>query len=104
MRISWILQRNGGREKDLYDETLHMFLSSEFPVSEVFYSFRIFLAVTEEPEYRGLCVQQGGAKALILLALDGTPDGKLRAAQSLSRIVISINPEIAFPGQRVSNC
>lgn len=41
---------------------------------------------------------------LVNLALDGTPKGKITAAQALSRIAITINPEVAFPGQRVSFC
>ncbi|RXG56928.1 Protein unc-45-like protein B [Armadillidium vulgare] len=34
------------------------------------------------------------------LASDGTEKGKICAAQALARIAITINPEIAFPGQR----
>lgn len=36
------------------------------------------------------------------LALEGTEKGKLTAAQALSRIAITMNPEVAFPGQRVN--
>lgn len=42
-------------------------------------------------------------KALIPLALDGTDIGKTRAGRALAKIAISINPEHAFPGQRVNN-
>ena len=35
------------------------------------------------------------------MALDGTEKGKRKAAQALSRIGISQDPSIAFPGQRV---
>lgn len=35
------------------------------------------------------------------MALDGTNKGKIVAAQALSRLAITINPEVAFPGQRV---
>ena len=40
-------------------------------------------------------------KALIPLALEGTETGKTRAGRALAKIAISINPELAFPGQRV---
>lgn len=63
---------------------------------------RIFNALCEQQENRGLVVQQGGTKALLSLALDGTEKGKRCAAQALSRIAITMNPEVAFPGQRVS--
>lgn len=52
-------------------------------------------------ENRGLVVQQGGTKALLSLAAEGTEKGKTVAAQALARIAITINPEVAFPGQRV---
>jgi hypothetical protein len=42
-------------------------------------------------------------KALIPLALEGSEVGKAKAAQALAKITISINPELAFPGQRVRN-
>ena len=57
----------------------------------------------KDPDHRGLVVQQGGAKALIPLALDGNTDkGQVKAAQSLAKIGITSNPEIAFPGERVT--
>ena len=62
---------------------------------------RVYLALVEDPENRGLVVQQGGAKALVPLAIDGTEEGKIRASQALAKIGITMNPEIAFPGQRV---
>lgn len=34
------------------------------------------------------------------MALEGTEKGKKQAAQALARIGITINPEVAFPGQR----
>lgn len=61
---------------------------------------RVFNAIASEQESRGLIVQQGGAKILINLALKGTANGKRHAGQALSRLGITINPEIAFPGQR----
>lgn len=62
---------------------------------------RLFLAVADDQEHRGLIVQQGGGKALIPLALEGTKTGKYKASQALAKLAISCNPEIAFPGQRV---
>lgn len=61
---------------------------------------RVFNALCSEMELRGSVVQQGGVKVLIQLALNGTEKGKRQAAQALSRIAITINPEVAFPGQR----
>lgn len=61
---------------------------------------RIFNALCGQQELRGLVVQQGGVKVLIPMALDGTEDGKRNAAQALARIGITMNPEVAFPGQR----
>lgn len=61
---------------------------------------RVFNALCSEQEVRGKVVQQGGAKVLLPLSLNGTANGKRHAAQALSRIGITINPEVAFPGQR----
>lgn len=62
---------------------------------------RVFNAICEHQNLRGIVVQQGGAKALIPLALEGTAKGKYQASQALARIGITINPEVAFPGQRM---
>lgn len=61
---------------------------------------RVFNALCSEQDVRGKVVQQGGAKVLLPLSLKGTANGKRHAAQALSRIGITINPEVAFPGQR----
>ncbi|KAF7287644.1 hypothetical protein GWI33_005992 [Rhynchophorus ferrugineus] len=61
---------------------------------------RVFNALASEHEIRGIMVQQGAVKVLIKLALDGTEKGKHQAAQALARIGITINPEVAFAGQR----
>lgn len=63
----------------------------------------VFLVLCEEQENRGKIVAAGGGKALIPLALEGTDAGRSRASQALAKIAISINPELAFPGQRVRN-
>lgn len=61
---------------------------------------RVFNAICAEQGVRGIVVQQGGAKVLLPLALKGNEKGKRHAAQALSRLGITINPEQAFPGQR----
>jgi len=61
---------------------------------------RVFNALCELQHLRGTIVQQGGAKVLIPVALSGTDKGKRQASQALARIGITINPEVAFPGQR----
>ncbi|XP_060928005.1 protein unc-45 homolog B [Limanda limanda] len=62
---------------------------------------RIFLALSEDSKARGIIVAQGGGKALIPLALEGTAVGKVKACHALAKIAAISNPEIAFPGERV---
>jgi len=62
---------------------------------------RVFLALADDIRDRGTIVAHGGGKALIPLALEGTPTGKVRAAHALAKIAAVSNPEIAFPGERV---
>ncbi|KAK3558469.1 hypothetical protein QTP86_018124 [Hemibagrus guttatus] len=62
---------------------------------------RVFLALVERQEDRGMVVAQGGGKALLPLASESTDVGKIKAAQALAKIAITSNPEIAFPGERV---
>ncbi|PIK61115.1 hypothetical protein BSL78_01940 [Apostichopus japonicus] len=61
---------------------------------------RVYLAIAEDEKHRGNLVQKGGAKCLIPLANEGTEVGKTRAAQALAKIAITMNPELAFPGER----
>lgn len=61
---------------------------------------RVLNAICNLQELRGRVVQQGGAKALLPLCFNCTEKGKRQAAQALSRIGITIDPEVAFPGQR----
>ena len=61
---------------------------------------RVLNAICSMPELRGKVVQYGAAKALLPLCFNCTEKGKRQAAQALSRLGISINPEVAFPGQR----
>ncbi|XP_070530497.1 protein unc-45 homolog B-like isoform X2 [Cardiocondyla obscurior] len=62
---------------------------------------RVFNAICSQQEVRGIIVQQGATKALLPLALEGTDKGKKQASQALARLGITINPEVAFPGQRI---
>merc|ERR1712096_147902 len=59
---------------------------------------RVLNAICKFSELRGLVVQQGGSKVLCQLAVDGTEKGMRNAAQALSRIGITQDPAIAFPG------
>ena len=61
---------------------------------------RVVNAFCQHSELRGMVVQQGGSKALVPIALEGTDKGKRAAAQALARIGITQDPTIAFPGQR----
>ncbi|KAH8271223.1 hypothetical protein KR018_001620 [Drosophila ironensis] len=61
---------------------------------------RVLNAVCGLSELRGKVVQDGGVKALLRMALEGTDKGKRHASQALARIGITINPEVAFSGQR----
>ncbi|XP_067935381.1 protein unc-45 homolog B-like isoform X2 [Watersipora subatra] len=62
---------------------------------------RVFLALVTNAKDRGKLVQQGGGKVLIKLALDNSLTGKGLAAQALAKMAITMNPEVAFPGQRI---
>ncbi|RWS23940.1 protein unc-45 B-like protein, partial [Leptotrombidium deliense] len=62
---------------------------------------RIFNAICQYQDLRGTVVQQGGTKALLALSkTNNSEKGKVHASQALARIGITINPEVAFPGQR----
>ncbi|KFO93611.1 Protein unc-45 B, partial [Buceros rhinoceros silvestris] len=61
---------------------------------------RVFLALCEDPKDRGTIVAQGGGKALIPLALEGTEVGKIKASHALAKIAAISNPDMAFPGER----
>ncbi|VDP11141.1 unnamed protein product [Soboliphyme baturini] len=61
---------------------------------------RALFALCQKEAHRGVVVQEGGGKVLVKLATDNTQPGRLHAAQAIAKISITINPEIAFPGQR----
>ncbi|CAL9708265.1 unnamed protein product [Knipowitschia caucasica] len=62
---------------------------------------RVLLALSDDPKDRGTIVAQGGGKALIPLALEGTEVGKVRACHAIAKIAAISNPDFAFPGERV---
>ncbi|NXA26995.1 UN45B protein, partial [Ibidorhyncha struthersii] len=62
---------------------------------------RVFLALCEDAKDRGTIVAQGGGKALIPLAAEGTEVGKIKASHALAKIAAISNPDMAFPGERV---
>ncbi|XP_055902574.1 protein unc-45 homolog B [Eupeodes corollae] len=61
---------------------------------------RVLNSLCSLQDVRGKVVQDGGVKTLLKLALEGTEKGKRQACQALARIGITINPEVAFAGQR----
>ncbi|XP_048256515.1 protein unc-45 homolog B-like [Haliotis rufescens] len=62
---------------------------------------RVFMSIATEENLRGLIVQQGGAKVLLPLSLQSTDIGEVLAAHALAKIAVTMNPEVAFPGQRM---
>lgn len=62
---------------------------------------RVFLALVEETGHRGMVMQQGGVKSLLLLSNSNTSKGKFIASQALAKIGITNDPKLAFPGQRM---
>ncbi|XP_014245715.1 protein unc-45 homolog B [Cimex lectularius] len=61
---------------------------------------RVFCTLASQQELRGIIVQQGGVKALLQLTHDGTDKGMKQAAQALARVGITLDPSVAFSGQR----
>lgn len=62
---------------------------------------RAYQAIVRFDYHRGVVVQQGGGKALLSLAQDGNEVGCIFAAQALAKLCITLNPQLALPGQRV---
>lgn len=62
---------------------------------------RVFNAICERVNLRGIVVQDGGVRVLIDLCLRNNTDvGKRLAAQAISRIAITNDPTLVFPGER----
>ncbi|XP_025774518.1 protein unc-45 homolog A [Puma concolor] len=76
-------------------------LKALFQLSRVARGFLVFLALVDDVEDRGTVVAQGGGKALLPLALEGTDVGQTKAAQALAKLTITSNPEMTFPGERI---
>ena len=62
---------------------------------------RIYLALVEPQNNRGCVVQQGGGKSLIFLAKSNSRVGREKATQAIAKILITTNPQLAFPGERL---
>jgi len=62
----------------------------------------IFHSMATNPKNRGTIVQQGGVPALLRLANEGTQKGKDIASQALAKIAITMDPNIAFKGERAA--
>ncbi|ESP02238.1 hypothetical protein LOTGIDRAFT_224978 [Lottia gigantea] len=62
---------------------------------------RVYMGLATEEKLRGLIVQQGGAKSLLQLVENNTEIGKCLAAHALAKIAVTMEPQTAFPGQRI---
>ncbi|KAI9104630.1 armadillo-type protein [Phlyctochytrium arcticum] len=63
---------------------------------------QIFLNLATDKRLHGAIVQQGGARALIDLTKNGPPESIANAAQALAKVAISVDPNLAFKGQRAA--
>ncbi|XP_071581792.1 protein unc-45 homolog B-like [Temnothorax nylanderi] len=63
---------------------------------------RVFNAICNEQTLRKIVVDDGGTEALLSLALDGTVKGKKQASLALVYLALTIRPEVAFPGQIIT--
>lgn len=77
------MAQGGGKVEQSMCNTL---INIVFPISDICLIFVFF------------CPTQ----ALIPLASENTDVGKVKAGQALAKICITSNPEMAFPGERVS--
>ncbi|XP_071568470.1 protein unc-45 homolog B-like [Temnothorax nylanderi] len=60
---------------------------------------RVFHAICSQQELREIVVQQGGAEALLSLALSGTDKGKKHASRALVYLGLRRHSEVALSGQ-----
>jgi hypothetical protein len=65
----------------------------------------IFLNLVTNQTNRGIIVQQGGVKVLIPLVIKegNTKEGRVFATQALAKIAITMDPNLAFRGERSSD-
>ncbi|KAJ3054508.1 Protein unc-45 A [Rhizophlyctis rosea] len=61
-----------------------------------------FLNLATERTLRGVLVQQGAIKPIINLSTTGSEEGKSSAAQALAKVAITVNPNLAFKGERAT--
>lgn len=61
---------------------------------------RVFNTLASQVDLRGIMVQQGTVKTLLKLTYAGTEKGIRNASQALARLGITMDPAVAFPGQR----
>uniref|UniRef100_A0A8C1WMK7 Protein unc-45 homolog B n=1 Tax=Cyprinus carpio TaxID=7962 RepID=A0A8C1WMK7_CYPCA len=96
---------NSYDKKEIIPEMVQLAKFSKQHVPEqhpkVTYTESLFLALADDIKDRGTIVAQGGGKALIPLALEGTDKGKIKASHALAKIAAVSNPEMAFPGERI---
>ncbi|CAG8651914.1 18641_t:CDS:2, partial [Racocetra fulgida] len=64
---------------------------------------KVFLNLTTDQSNRGAIVQQGGIKALIPLATKNTKEVTELASHALAKIAITMDPNLAFRGERASD-
>ncbi|KAJ3300332.1 Protein unc-45 A [Borealophlyctis nickersoniae] len=60
------------------------------------------LNLATDRQLRGALVAQGGAKALVSLANGGTAEGVAVASHALAKVAISVDPNLAFKGERAT--
>ncbi|XP_071571616.1 protein unc-45 homolog B-like [Temnothorax nylanderi] len=63
---------------------------------------RVFNAICNEQSLRKIVVDDGGTETLLSLALNGTVNGKKLASRALVYLALTIHPEVAFPGQIIT--
>lgn len=63
---------------------------------------QIFHSLVSKPENRGVIIQQGGVKSLIQLSSNCSNEFIPLATQSLAKITITADPNIAFKGETVN--
>ncbi|KAJ3045939.1 Protein unc-45 A [Rhizophlyctis rosea] len=61
-----------------------------------------FLNLSTERTLRGVLVQQGAIKPLISLSTTGSAEGKLLSSHAIAKIAITVDPNLAFKGERAT--
>ncbi|RIA80273.1 armadillo-type protein [Glomus cerebriforme] len=86
------------------NQTLNLLSKSQSRVIRQLVS-NIFLNLATDQTNRGMIVQQGGVKVLMYLAIKegNTKEGLIFATQALAKIAITMDPNLAFRGERSSD-